>query len=84
MPYVFRGFGFSDDELPWASLICRVGVDEIHDSCPNTHKYARKERLFPLDEGMDCYLCIGVDLVTVRERLGAKLHLDLHRAEGAP
>jgi len=34
--------------------------DEPHNRAPTSHKYARDELDFPLDEGMDRYFCMSL------------------------
>jgi hypothetical protein len=66
MPCAFRGFGFLITGPSGESLVC-LRVDEIYDSRLDTHKYARNESFFLLDEGIDCYLRIGMSLARGRD-----------------
>lgn len=66
---------FSGTSFVWLRE-SRCSKKEIHDSCPNSHKYAIKWSSFPLDEGMDRYLRIGMNLVEVRDRSGEMSHFD--------
>ena len=83
MPHDFRSLGVSDSEflarIFRLSHESRCSKDQNHDSCPDTDKYARKQSSFPLDEGMDRYLRIGMDLVPDFDRGGEISKLDQFR-----